>query len=1176
MRQTAFRVFVGLIAVCAGVFAADTPAPDNVAPDKVFPILTPEEELKTFQLPPGYHMELVLSDPVLKEPVVCAFDGDGRMYVAEMRSYMQNIDGTGEMEPINRVSLHESTRGNGVYDKHSVFVDNIMAPREILPLANRVLINVTNTNDIDAYSDTKGTGVADKKEVFYEGGAHGGNIEHQQSGLIWGLDNWMYQAVNSFRLRYTGGKVIKEETPGNGGQWGLAQDDYGKMWFTNAGGEMGPLHYQNPIIYGAFEPSDDRSPDFQEVWPLVGLADVQGGVSRFRPTDKTLNHTTSAAGIDVFRGDRLPKDLEGDVLIPEPVGRLIRRAKVENHQGLTYLRNAYDQSEFIRSTDPYFRPVNVTTGPDGCLYIVDMYRGIIQEASWVNKGSYLRTVVEKYGMQNIMDHGRIWRLVHDGYTPGPQPHMLEETSAQLVAHLDHPNGWWRLEAQKLLVLRGDKSVVPALTAMARSDSNSLARIHAIWTLEGLGALDASLVREKLKDANPQVRIAAMRASESLVLGGDKSLEPALRAMAKDADPNVVLQTLMTVKRLNWPDFRQFAELTITSSQASGVKELGVMLLNQGHAIDEKRFSKTDVAVLHKGEAIYEELCFACHGYDGNGMPMSGAAPGATQAPPLAGAREVVEDHNAIIHVLLNGLSGPVNGKQYLAQMVPMSSNNDEWIASVASFVRNSFGNSGTMITPTDVARLRPGALARQKPWTIDELQATFPQPVSNPKDWTLTASVNSGSARLAVDGNLDSRWTSGTPLQAGMWIQVELPQAALIGGVQIDSAKSADDYTRAYKIQVSEDGENWGKSLASGKGNAGVTEVFFPPVKAKFLRLTQTGSLNKGGGNFWSIHELKVLQPVAALPTIAENPSTPSAKPGDLAKMQEALPASAPAKPLAHRSVLVYGNANGFVHSSIPLGEQTIAALGAKTGAWTATISNDPASFDELKNFDAVVLVSTTGRFLIPNSNLPKNATPEERKAADEKAEPYREAETSRMNRLLRFVQEKGKGLAGIHAATDAYKDYPLYGDLIGGYFNGHPWNEKVGIKIDDPTNPLTAMFPKTGFDVADEIYQFTPLLNGKKEDIQPYSRSHDHVLLSLDYTTPGRTVHKGKGPTDDYAVAWIRQSGSGRVFYCSLGHREEIYYNPAVLKFYLAGIQYALGDLPADAAVSSSSVSAK
>jgi len=292
----------------------------------------------------------------------------------------------------------------------------------------------------------------------------------------------------------------------------------------------------------------------------------------------------------------------------------------------------------------------------------------------------------------------------------------------------------------------------------------------------------------------------------------------------------------------------------------------------------------------------------------------------------------------------------------------------------------------------------------------------------------------------------------------------------------------------------------------------------------------------------------------------------PKPKEADVQKMEAALPDKAYAKPEKARKVLIYGNAQGFVHSSIPLGEVTIEKLGEKTGAWTGTVSNDPAAFDDLKNYDAVVLVSTTGHFLLPRGPEGRNVSEEQKKEFEQKVEPYKKAEKQRMQNLIDFVEKDGKGLAGIHAATDAYYDNQAYGDLIGGYFNNHPWtsNNQVWVKIDDPKSPLTEPFEGKGFDIVDEIYQFSH--TGKPN--QPYSRDKQHVLLSLDMA-PGKTVNKGNDPEKDYGVAWIKKAGNGRVFYCSLGHNEAIYANPAVVKFYLAGIQYALGDVQADASPS-------
>ncbi len=831
-------------------------------PQPPIPALSPEETLKTFKLPAGYHMEVVLAEPDIKEPVVAVFDGNGRMFVAELRTYMQDIDGTGELTNKSRVSLHWSSKGDGKFDRHTVFADNLKLPRMILPLGpGELLINETDTQDIYLYRDTKGTGVADEKKLWYAGGPRGGNLEHQQSGLIWGQDNWLYMAVNSWRLRWQGydKEPLKESTPGNGGQWGLTQDDWGKPWFVNAGGERGPLNFQTHICYAALNTKDQFVGDFAAVWPLVGLADVQGGYGRFRPEDKTLNHFTATCGAEVFRGDRLPADLRGDLLFSEPVGRLIRRTKIEVKDGVTRLSNPYEaqKSEFIRSTDANFRVVNMNTAPDGTLYLVDMYRGIIQEGNWTREGSYLRKAILQYSLDKNIGRGRIWRLVHDGFKPGPQPHMDAQKSAELVAHLAHPNGWWRDTAQRTLVIRNDKSVVPALQSLARTSPNPLARMHAVWTLDGLGALDASLAREKLTDAHPQVRIAALRASETLWKAGDKSFDADFTALAKGKDIDLAWQALLSAKALNITNSRALLLSSIAATNAPKVfKELGVMLLAPPTSWG-KEFSGADKKLLTQGEAIFKELCFACHGFDGRGMPVEGGKPGTTLAPPLAGSARVAGQREAIIHVLLKGLAGPVNGKTYEALMVPMESNNDEWIASVASYVRNSLGNHAGMISVKDVADLRAVSKVRTQPWTIEELAAALPNaPLTNRKDWKLTASHNAVSLVNAVDGSATTRYDTKTSQVPGMWVQIELPTETIITGLRLDAAGSGNDFPRGYKVELSSDGQSWGKPVATGEGKSALTEIKFAAAKTKFIRITQTGS---APGKFWSIHELDVL-----------------------------------------------------------------------------------------------------------------------------------------------------------------------------------------------------------------------------------------------------------------------------------------------------------------------------
>lgn len=832
------------------------PASEPATPLKASPVA---ETLKSFKLPQGYRIESVLAEPDVREPVAAAFDANGRMFVAEMRTYMQDADGSKEHDPVSRISLHWSSKHDGNFDKHSVFIDGLLLPRMILPMGKgELLVNETDTQDIYLYKDTDGDGVADQKTLWFEGGPRGGNMEHQQSGLIWGQDNWLYATYNAWRLRWRPGgqPPLKEPTPGNGGQWGLTQDDFGKAWFVNAGGERGPLNFQTHITYGAFNLKNQFSEDYKEVFPLVGIADVQGGERRYRPENGTLNHFTATCGAEVFRGDRLPEDLRGDLLFSEPVGRLVRRTKAEVRNGLTYLRNAYEKSEFILSSDPFFRVVNMNTAPDGTLFLVDMYRGIIQEGNWVRPGSYLRGVVEKYGLDKVTSNGRIWRLAHKDFQPGPQPSMYEDSSAKLVEHLSHPNGWWRDMAQRQLVLRQDKSVVPALQKAATSGKSLLGRIHALWTLEGLDAADAPLVRSLLKDAKPEMRAAALRVSESLFKAGDASFDEDYAKLSKDSDANVSLQALCTANLLKTASAKDLVQgCALGKFGNPGMKEIATQMIAPTRSWG-KEFTPVQKSLLEKGDAIFRELCFACHNLDGKGSPVDGR-PGVTLAPPLAGSRTVNGPKEALIAALLKGVAGPIEGKVYESQMVAMETNNDEWIAAVGSYVRNSFGNKSSVITPQEVTQLRKSLQERKDPWTVEELKQFGPPTIANRKQWKLSASHKEDALAKAVDGNLESRYDTGRSQSPDMWVGVELPVATVVSGVRLDPGKSAGDFPKAYVVEVAKDGQDWAE-VAKGEGQPGVLNIRFDARPIKALRIRQTGS---GKSSFWSIHELDLLAP---------------------------------------------------------------------------------------------------------------------------------------------------------------------------------------------------------------------------------------------------------------------------------------------------------------------------
>ena len=909
-----------------GTLSSTTNEGADFSPKPPIKALTPEEQAKTFVLPPGYRMELVKAEPDIISPAAIRFDGNGRMYVAEFITYMRDADGNNQHAPESRITRFESTKGDGVYDKRTVFVDKLVLPRTIVPWdGNSILTNETASDDIFKYTDTDNDGVADKREHFYAGIGLGrdGNLEHEQAGFVWGLDNWIYTTYNAFRFRWTPAGILKEPTGPNAGSWGLSMDDDGKMWFIDAGGERGPMNFQVPIHYGAFTVPEQYEPGFHTVWPEIGLSDTQGGMIRVRMPVGRLNHLTAASGSDIVRAHRVPEDLVGDLLISEPVGRLIRRAKVVKNEGLTQLRNAYPGSEFILSTDPLFRPINITTAPDGSVYIADMYHGIIQESNWTRPGSYLRRKIEQYQLDKIIAHGRIWRLRFDGVpgipaTPaGPaaqatpeipakpalpldpvRPRMLDETPAQLVAHLGHKNGWWRDTAQQQLILRQDKSVVPSLQKLVAGSDNLVARFHALWTLEGLGALDVALVREQLKDSNPRMRVQAIRASETLYKAGHRSFADDYVALTKDADPDVALQALLTVNLFRLPNAESVIRDTMAANPAKGIQEIGRQMLQRiasAATTAAAGFSPEQQEQLKEGETIYKSLCSTCHGEDGRGVALAGAQAGAAgtpmMGPPVAGSPRIQGHRDYVIKTLLHGMTGPLAGQTYTQVMLPMGAQNDQWVASIASYIRNNFGNSAAFISAADVARVRAATAARKTPWTFAELEATLPRLLPADPGWKATASHN---AERAANGLTLAAWTTGQPQEPGMWFQVELPQPAMIAEVQFDSgppggrgsgrggggrgaaagrgragaapaaapaggrgqAPVFGSFPVGYRVQVSMDGKSWSAPVAEGAGSSATTIATFRPVQAKFVRVTQTGKGEDAPA--WSVLNFRV------------------------------------------------------------------------------------------------------------------------------------------------------------------------------------------------------------------------------------------------------------------------------------------------------------------------------
>ena len=299
-------------------------------------------------------------------------------------------------------------------------------------------------------------------------------------------------------------------------------------------------------------------------------------------------------------------------------------------------------------------------------------------------------------------------------------------------------------------------MVPALQELAKTSSSLVGRFHALWTLEGLGTLDAATVRELMKDVSPQMRVQAIRVSESLTKAGDKTIEADVRARVKDGDASVVIQALLTLNLQKVPDIAKLVEGAQAATKARGVKELGDLMLRPpqftGGGGGFRLMAPEQQATMKKGEGIYTELCFSCHGQDGNGEPLAGAPAGTTMAPPLAGSPRVLAHKDYVIKTVLHGLTGPVDGSTYSNVMIPMNGNDDEWVASIASFIRNNFGNQASFVSPADVARVRAKTKDRADFWTVDELESSVPSQIVPHAGWKAMASHNAGNALRAVGG----------------------------------------------------------------------------------------------------------------------------------------------------------------------------------------------------------------------------------------------------------------------------------------------------------------------------------------------------------------------------------------------------------------------------------------
>jgi putative membrane-bound dehydrogenase-like protein len=541
-----------LILLCSVASAlaqnGDRPGEVQVAPFKdeeipPAPVLTPEESLKTFKLQPGFKIELVASEPLIGAPISMAFHPNGSLYVLEMRGYMPNVDGKGEQEIPGRVSILTDTDGDGKMDKSTVFLDGLIMPRAICLAYDGVL--VAEPPNVWFCRDTNGDGVCDEKTLAFTGYGSQAAPEHTANGLLWGIDNWIYSANYTNRVRRAAdGKWILEPNAvvSGRGQWGLSQDDFGRL-ISNSNsdylrGDLVPseLLFRNPHYPAPFglNVQFDRN---QETFPIRMNPGVNRGYQKGQlRADGTLASFTAACAPLIYRGDQFDPSYYGMAFVCEPAGNFVRASRITEKNCVLTATNAFAKSEFLASTEERFRPVNLFNGPDGALYVVDMHHGLLQHRLYVT--SYLRHQYLSRGLdKSPASFGRIYRVVQEGRPRRKFEPFAKASATELAARLKDPNGWQRDTAERILVERGDTAAVPALKKIALSTTPEPAAVHALWTLDTLKQLDSKTLSDALTSKNPRARAVATR------LAGERTSETSLRdALLKSAtDPDPLVQ-----------------------------------------------------------------------------------------------------------------------------------------------------------------------------------------------------------------------------------------------------------------------------------------------------------------------------------------------------------------------------------------------------------------------------------------------------------------------------------------------------------------------------------------------------------------------------------------------------------------------------------------------------------
>lgn len=601
------------------------------------PMRPPKESLESIHPRPGFTVELVASEPLIESPVAFDWDAQGRLWVVEMRDYPSGIDGKGKRGGV--VKVLTDSDGDGRYDQAQTFLEDLAFPSGIFPWRNGLLIGASK--DILFAADTNGDGKADEQSVLFTGFKEG-NQQHRQNGYEWGLDGWIYgangdsggnvyslirdpqrsappQSISGRDFRFRPGTGELEAESGQA-QYGRHRDDWGN-WFGN-NNSIWLWHYLIEDRYLR------RNPKMAVKTVKQTLANYTDSSRVFPATDpgvrfnqpQSAGHVTSACSPAPYRDELFGEAFASSIFICEPVHNTVHREVLQPDGATFKSRRADDEkaSEFLASSDPWFRPVMAKTGPDGALYIADFHRFVLEHPEWIAPETQSRLDIRAGA-----NTGRIYRVVPTGTTLRAIPNLAKLDTAGLVSAMDSPNGWQRDTAHRLLFERNAKDAAPALKRLVADAKSPKVRLQALAALATLQSHDAEIVRTALRDAHPAVRIQAIRASESLT-NRDDDLISNLNRCAQDPDAGVRNQLALTLgSDSKTSSTAMNAKLPPKSSSKNTPAAPVLQSTSQDRAAVIARYA--EVGSLNgssqRGQELFRQSCSACHRLKGEGQEL---------------------------------------------------------------------------------------------------------------------------------------------------------------------------------------------------------------------------------------------------------------------------------------------------------------------------------------------------------------------------------------------------------------------------------------------------------------------------------------------------------------------------------------------------------------------------